>query len=299
MRKVPAMSTEEWLRRDVMKFDTDYTHNPLRNRSRNQPMSTEDFLRSDVFGQSAKQVATESDGAIAQRGADDVKDITPSTALKFQQENFITKTGCTFGRMELYRNQEGQIVSRSTVFEGKTIITEYSYDEKGRLKNVMQDGVCTEHYSYGSCGERLQELNGTRYVYNHSSQLEQVISPRERIFFSYDERGNLIEKRSGVGGTTYSYNDSSLLKEVCLPDGRCVQYEYDPLGRRVIKLVNGIILEKYCWKDMLRLEAACTGEDKEHVVFKYSEKILKSSIRHHLSVTKNNISWHMIMLEHY
>ncbi|SIN97477.1 RHS repeat domain-containing protein [Halodesulfovibrio marinisediminis] len=272
MRKVSAMSTEEWLRRDVMKSVTDHINNVPRNSSRNQSMSTEEYLRNDVFGQSAKHSAIERGGAIAQRGADDVKDITPSTALKFQQEQFITKTGYTFGRMELHRNQEGQVVSRSTTFEDKTIIVEYSYDQKGRLNNVMQDGLCTERYRYGSRGERLQELNGTRYVYNHSSQLEQLISPRERIYFSYDERGNLIEKRSGAGITTYCYNSSNLLKEVCLPDGRCIQYGYDPLGRRAIKLVNGAISEKYCWKDMLRMEAACTGEDKEHIVFKYSEK---------------------------
>ena len=232
-----------------------------------QAMSTEEFMRDEVF----QQPTTMRKRGIAQAGADDKMDMTPDDAPKYQKTVFATQNGIVFGEMELFRNNEGQITQCSTIFSNKKKLTEYAYDNKGRLVSVRNNGVLAEQYRYGSRGDRLQELNGTRYVYNYSSQLEQMRSPKGNTTFVYDDRGRVVQKRGRLGGTTFGYNKYGLLEQVCLPDGRCITYTYDPLGRRASKLVNGKVTEKYCWKDMLCLQAACSGEDEDHVVFNYPE----------------------------
>lgn len=233
-----------------------------------QAMTTEEFMRNEVFRQPTTNMRKR---GVAQAGADDKIDMTPDNAPKYQKLEFVTQKGAVFGVMKLFRNNKGQITQNDTIFGNKKKIIEYAYDNKGRLVAVKTNGLLTEQYRYGSRGERLQELSGTRYVYNHSSQLEQMRSPNGSITFIYDEKGRVVQKRGRTGRTTYSYNKYGLLEQACLPDGKCITYTYDPLGRRSSKLVNGKVTEKYCWKDMYCLQAACTGEDREHVVFNYSE----------------------------
>ncbi|MEZ0576198.1 RHS repeat domain-containing protein [Halodesulfovibrio aestuarii] len=214
-------------------------HNP------HQAMSTEEFMKNEVF----RQPTTSSrKRGIAQAGADDRMDMTPDNAPKYQQTEFTTEKGTVFGVMELFRNDEGQIIQCTTIIGHKKNITEYAYDNKGRLAAVKTNGVLTEQYRYGSRGERLQELNGTRYVYNYSSQLEQMRSPNGSKTFVYDEKGRVVQKRGRTGRTTYSYNKYGLLEQVCLPDGRCITYTYDPLGRRASKLVNKKVTENTAGK---------------------------------------------------
>ncbi|WP_066857001.1 RHS repeat domain-containing protein [Halodesulfovibrio spirochaetisodalis] len=232
-------------------------------------MTTEAFLRREVFRQPiSRSMGRE---AITQAGADDKIDMTPDNILKYQRTDFATPKGIVFGVMELFRNDEGQITRCNTIFNHKKKVLEYAYDNKGRLAAVKTDGVLSEQYQYGSRGERLWELNGTRYVFNYLSQLEQVRSLKGNITFVYDDRGRVVQKRGGSRVTTFGYNTYGFLERICLPDSRCITYTYDPLGRRSSKLVNGNVTEKYCWKDMLCLQAACTGDDKNHVVFNYEE----------------------------
>ena len=234
-------------------------------------MSAEEFLRKEVFRQPTKRTVGVGKGVVPQRGADDRMDMTPDSVPKYQKIEFRTREGVIFGVMELFRNAEGQIAQRNALFGKKKNIVEYGYDEQGRLTAVRMNGFLTEQYNYGVRGERLQELNGARYVYNYSSQLEQVRTPNGNIVFAYDQQGRRIARRGAGGETSYHYNKYGLLEQVCTPDGRVIKYTYDPLGRRSFKAVNGKVTEKYCWKDMLRLQAACTGEDEDHVVFKYAQ----------------------------
>ncbi|MCG8529819.1 MAG: RHS repeat-associated core domain-containing protein [Desulfovibrionales bacterium] len=233
-------------------------------------MTTEEFLRKEVFKQPTTRTGRIGKKTIAQAGADDKLDMTPDNAPKYQRTEFATSKGTTFGVMELFRNNEGQIIQCNTVFGNNKKILEYAYDDKGRLLAVKTNGVITEQYRYGSRGERLQEINGTQYVYNHSSQLEQIHSSKGNTSFVYDDKGSVVQKHGNFGVTTFDYNRFGLLEQVCLPDGRCITYTYDPLGRRASKLVNGTVTEKYCWKDMFCLQAACTGKDEDHVVFNYA-----------------------------
>ncbi|OEU65469.1 MAG: hypothetical protein BA863_08695 [Desulfovibrio sp. S3730MH75] len=71
--------------------------------------------------------------------------------------------------------------------------------------------------------------------------------------------------------TTYYYHDSGQLNEVRLPDGRKVTYIYDPLGRRVVKKINGNTIESYLWQDLVTLVAISDDQGMNVNVFTYDE----------------------------
>ena len=211
-----------------------------------------------------------------QTGADDIMDMTPDYAPAFQKKIFTTKNGKEFGSMELSRDSEGRVIKRTTTFGGTKNTREFTYDAKGRLGSVKVNGWLSEAYDYGSRGERVKEVIGTRYMYNASSQLAKMATPKGNTNFAYDAKKRRIEKLSKKGKTTYSYDKNGFLQGVHLPDGRRITYQYDPLGRRCAKLINNVVTEKYCWADMLRLQAVCTGTDTNHVVFVYDPDAAES-----------------------
>jgi RHS repeat-associated protein len=56
-----------------------------------------------------------------------------------------------------------------------------------------------------------------------------------------------------------------------LPDGTVVSYDYDPMGRRIAKRVNGTIVEKYLWSGRIMLLAVYDGNDNLIMRFNYAD----------------------------
>jgi len=46
-----------------------------------------------------------------------------------------------------------------------------------------------------------------------------------------------------------------------LPDGRVIEYVYGPLGKRIVRKVNGTVTEKYLWQGLTRLLAVYNADD--------------------------------------
>lgn len=204
-----------------------------------------------------------------QTGANDTIDMTPDHLPAAQKTIFTTTSGKEFGSMELRRDSEGRVSKQITTFGKVKMIRDFTYDAKGRLETVKANGRLSEAYDYGSRGERVKELIGTRYTYNAASQLAKVTTPKGNTTFAYDAKKRRAEKQGKDGKTTYRYDKNGFLQGVHLPDGRRITYQYDPLGRRCAKLIDNVVIEKYCWADMLRLQAVCTGKDSNHVMFVY------------------------------
>jgi len=60
------------------------------------------------------------------------------------------------------------------------------------------------------------------------------------ITYSYDGKGNMIEKGTGTDTTTLGYYQNGLLKQVRNSDGDSETYDYDAMGRRyMIVFYNG------------------------------------------------------------
>jgi len=71
--------------------------------------------------------------------------------------------------------------------------------------------------------------------------------------------------------TTYTYSSRGELLSVALPNGTSIEYIHDPLGRRIAKKKNGVIIEKYLWQGMTRLLAVYDGSDNLVMRFQYAD----------------------------
>jgi len=81
----------------------------------------------------------------------------------------------------------------------------------------------------------------------------------------------LTSKTTSEGTTTYRYSSRGELLEVVLPDGTVVSYDYDPMGRRIAKRINGTIVEKYLWSGRIRLLAVYDRNDNLLMRFNYAD----------------------------
>ncbi len=104
-------------------------------------------------------------------------------------------------------------------------------------------------------------------TYNAEDQLLNVGSAT----YQYDADGFLSKKTDGALVTTYNYSSSGELLNASLPDGRTIEYVYDPQGRRIAKKVNGLIVEKYLWVGLTRLLTVYDGAGALLMRFEYSD----------------------------
>ena len=128
---------------------------------------------------------------------------------------------------------------------------------------VTKDGNLVEEYRYGPNGNRIYELNLFKGVAGRSfdySDEDHLLTVRDTAY-QYDQDGFLTTKTQGTNVTHYSYSSRGELLSVNLPDGRVIEYVNDPLGRRIAKKIDGVIVEKYLWQGLTRLLAVYDGSD--------------------------------------
>jgi RHS repeat-associated protein len=117
----------------------------------------------------------------------------------------------------------------------------YTYDEIYQLTNAThpQEFNPEELFTYDGVGNRLTSHLSETYVYDEANRLLQD----DQFNYTYDADGNLIAKEEIANGsvTTYSYNSENQLTRIGFPDGTSAVYDYDGLGRRIRKNVNGVI----------------------------------------------------------
>ncbi len=87
----------------------------------------------------------------------------------------------------------------------------------------------------------LRGIAGRSLTYNAEDQLLSVGTAA----YQYDTDGFLSKKTDGAAVTTYNYSSGGELLSASLPDGRTLEYIYDPQGRRIAKKINGVLVEKY------------------------------------------------------
>jgi RHS repeat-associated protein len=173
----------------------------------------------------------------------------------------------------LTRDNNGRIISKTETVGGITASFAYTYDSMGRLLTVTKDGNLVEEYSYDLSGTRITETNilrglaGRTFSYSDEDHLLTAGS----VAYDYDLDGFLTTKTDGADVTTYSYSSRGELLSVTLPDSTLVEYVHDPLGRRIVKKVDGVIVEKYLWQGLTRLLAVYDGSDNLLMRFEYAD----------------------------
>lgn len=123
---------------------------------------------------------------------------------------------------------------------------ECQYDSVGNLVSNTIDGT-TNHYSYDGLSQ-LSEENTTTYasdsLYNRTQKdaqsytindLNELLSYAS-THYSHDRNGNLSTKTTPSGSSYFTYDPLNRLTEVHSNDQK-VQFIYDPLGRRLSKIV--------------------------------------------------------------
>jgi RHS repeat-associated protein len=193
----------------------------------------------------------------------------------------------TGGTLNLSRtfNGYGEVTGQNFTIGGQSITTwdltrddntsnyTYSYDSMGRLLSVTKDSTLIEEYEYDLNGTRTYEMNDLRGITgrNFTYSDEDHLLTAGATTYEYDVDGFMAKKTSGTDVTEYDYSTRGELLSVTLPDGRVIEYVHDPLGRRVAKEVNGVIVEKYLWQGLTRLLAVYNGSDNLLMRFEYAD----------------------------
>ena len=133
-----------------------------------------------------------------------------------------------------------------------------------------------EEYRYDPNGTRNHEYNFLRGITgrNFTYSEEDHLLTAGDMQYKYDLDGFLTEKTNQTNPTdktSYVYSSRGELLSVTLPNGKLIEYVYDPLGRRIAKKIDGAISEKYLWQGLTRLLAVYGGSDNLLMRFEYTD----------------------------
>jgi len=154
-------------------------------------------------------------------------------------------------------------------------VYEYDYDDRGRLVEVIKEGVIVEAYAYDANGNRTLQtstevgVDAESAIYTAGDQLES----RGTTTYTYDANGRLNgkveEAQDGPALTTYLYGSQGQLLQVDTSD-KSIEYRHNALGQRVAKLIEGEVVERYLWQDLTTLLAVYDGQNNLKQRFEYT-----------------------------
>jgi RHS repeat-associated protein len=205
-----------------------------------------------------------------------------------KSQNFLVN-GLGITSWELTRDKNGRIITKAETVDGITSNYVYTYDSMGRLLTVTKDDTLVEEYQYDSVGRRTYEMNvlkgisGRTFTYSDEDHLLTAGD----VTYQYDADGFLTTKTQGSDMTTYNYSSRGELINVNLPNGSLIEYINDPIGRRIAKMVDGVITEKYLWQGLTRLLAVYDGNNNLFMRFEYADA------RMPVAMTKGGITYYL------
>lgn len=126
-------------------------------------------------------------------------------------------------------------------------MVKFGHDDFGNLAWAQYENGEYDYRLPDKAGNLHRTQAGNDRKYAPGGRLMETPDAR----FSYDEEGRLIKKvlsTAPLGCTTweYAWYANGMLKSVLRPDGRSVEFRYDPLGRRIEKQYNGR-LTRFVW----------------------------------------------------
>jgi RHS repeat-associated protein len=191
-------------------------------------------------------------------------------------DQFLYK-GKNLFQLQFKRDTLGRIIEKDETFGDQRQSAKYSYayDKDGRLASVSLDGFFQTKYSYDPNGNRLNH----HAVYDNQDRLLQM----GRNKYSYNDNGDLVQKKSRGEETQYVYDSLGNLKSVIFPShhgdwdkkdkkGFRIDYVIDGQNRRVGKKVNGVLTKMYVYQSQLQISAELDGSGKLLKQFIYGEK---------------------------
>jgi len=172
------------------------------------------------------------------------------------------------------RDDLGRITQKTETDGGVTTVSDYFYDEVGRLVQVDEGGSTVEAYSYDANGNRLTSTNSAG-TFAATFDAQDRIQTYGSIAYSFTLNGELLNKTDTATSesTDYVYDAVGNLREVTLPNGDVIEYVVDGQGRRVGKLYNGVLERAWLWREQLQPVAELGGAGNVVARFVYAEGV--------------------------
>ena len=162
------------------------------------------------------------------------------------------------------RDELGRIVTKTETIQSATTSSVYSYDIRGRLRDVAKSGA-TAHYEYDPNGNRTV-APGLSALAQHDDQ-DRVLA-YGACTYSYSADGALSRKSCPDGRTTYDYDAFGNLRKVALPT-KVIDYVIDAQNRRIGKRVNGALLEGFIYRGQFQPAAWLNADGSVKATFVY------------------------------
>jgi len=112
---------------------------------------------------------------------------------------------------------------------------------------VWENGLFVSQYTYDDNGNRLTH-NATAATYNDQ---DMMLSYGDNSY-TYTANGDLMIKTGTEGTTTYTHDALGNLTQVNLPNNDVISYTYDGRNRRIAKMVNGTVTERFIYQNQLK-----------------------------------------------
>lgn len=176
-----------------------------------------------------------------------------TTSYKFNPNNMLFEMTEPCGNVVSYVYDDlGQITGLTASVGGTNYTTNYSYDTLGQPTKVDAGSGNNASYYYDENGSitGIKLGNGIRALnsYDPTGRLAKLntFDPYGILMrgftYSYNGNGNIIQitmDGSVSGNVYYTYDTLNRLTSETLLDGTLIEYQYDAVGNRTLKKVNG------------------------------------------------------------
>lgn len=191
----------------------------------------------------------------------------------FDKDGYRHKTLYSY---RLSRDTQGRIIRKIESVSGKTEIYDYSYDEVGRLKEVLQNGRRYSKYFYDPNGNRYQGLTGGRHFTASFDNQDRIQTYNSNSAISnqyfYNENGDtLLVKGSGKLARKYSYDAMGMISSIGSGDSN-ISFKYDGLGR-IVQTESSFGKIYRIYQDDLKIAAEYSSRSGDYKVFNYGTGI--------------------------
>jgi RHS repeat-associated protein len=167
---------------------------------------------------------------------------------------------------QLTYDKLARITQKIETIGGTTDTYDYQYDLAGRLKEVKKNSVTTASYTYDSTSNRIGVNGGT---YDDQDRLIQYGSTT----YTYTANGELQTRTTGAQTTTYQYDELGNLVQANLPNGTVIDYIMDGSNRRIVRKVNGALVQGFLYQGALSPIAELDGANNIVSRFVYATHI--------------------------
>jgi RHS repeat-associated protein len=175
-----------------------------------------------------------------------------STAHTYNSFGEPASDAASFNGTRLYnatydtRDKLGRISTKTETVGGTTSTYSYTYDGRGRLTDVTEDGAAYRSYTYDANGNRLTASEDGGAAVTGTYDAQDRLTSYGDATYTYTPEGQLKTKTVGNETTSYTYDELGNLVKVELPD-KTIDYVVDGMGRRVAKKVDQVVTDRFVY----------------------------------------------------